>query len=482
MQPETGQIGRERLPRLRNLSRRVLGMRYVDPCVFGLVLASVVLLFVELSYPQGSLGRARLELVNEAINVVFVFELVLRYLASIHWRAFLREHWLDILAVMPLLRVFRLGRAFRLVRLLRVLALGVMLNRRMRLVGAVVKHGGVEFVILGGFLVLAIGFGTVGIATFEKNVTLASGQPVPMDIQTAFWAAIYSMFSAQYHMGIPDTVGGRIVVILLIFFGIGITAMVTGTMAAVMMEKMREGARMKGSSFEEMEGHVVLCGWNSHAPRILEVLHDQRGEKLHVVVVAELEELPDLGHRKVDPLRVHLLAEDFAKPESLRRANVAKARSAIVLSDLSKGRTPADADARTVLAALTIEKIAPKIRTCAELFEPAHQSHLRMAGVEDVVIAGEYSGSMLAYSALERGVLDVIHTLLRGEESTRLQRVPVDPALVGKTFEEALPHIKKTRDAILLAVDRAGGTLHLNPTGLTLAEGDVLILVGPRKA
>ncbi len=478
---ESGTVARpgERLPRLRRLARRFLAQPRVNSGVFLLVLISVVLLFVELSQPEHSAFRHELELANEAINVVFVLELILRWLAATSFRSFLREHWIDILAVLPLLRVFRLGRAFRLVRLLRLIALGVMLNRRMRLVSSMLRAGGVEFVILGGVLVLAIGFGTIGIATYEKHVSIAGGTLLPMDIPHAFWTTIFSMFSAQYHMEYPESIGGRIVVIILIFFGVGITAMVTGTVAALMVGKMKEGAGMKVASFEDYEGHVLVCGWNSHAPRVLEVLHAE--PQVQVVVVAELQELPDLTHRKVDSMRVSLLPEDFAKVEALKRANVEKARAAIILSDMSKGRTIQDADARTVLTALTIEKIASQVRTSAELFEQSHESHLRMAGVEDVVISGEYSGSMLAHSALERGILDVIQTMLRGGDDARLMRVPADPNVVGKSFEEALPILKKSRDAILLAVDRKEGGLHVNPYQFTLQEGDMLVLLGPKR-
>ncbi len=478
---ETRRVARtdERLPRLRRLARRFLAQPRVNGGVFLLVLVSVALLFVELSQPPDSAIRYDLELANEAINLVFVLELVLRWLAATSFRSFLREHWIDILAVLPLLRVFRLGRAFRLVRLLRLIALGVMLNRRMRLVSSVLRAGGVEFVILGGVLVLAIGFGTVGIATYEKHVSIAGGTLLPMDISHAFWTTIFSMFSSQYHMEYPESIGGRIVVVLLIFFGVGITAMITGTVAALMVGKMKEGAGMKSTSFEEFEGHVILCGWNSHAPRILELLHAEPA--VQAVVVAEMQELPDLTQRKVDMMRVYLLPEDFVKVEALRRANVEKARAAIVLSDMSKGRALQDADARTVLTALTIEKIAPRMRTSAELFDPAHESHLRMAGVEDVVIAGEYSGSMLAHSALERGVVTVIQTMLRGGDDARLMRVSPDAEVLEKSFEEALPILKRSRDAILLAVDRKGEGLHVNPVDFTIHAGDMLVLLGPKR-
>ncbi|TET47794.1 ion transporter [candidate division TA06 bacterium] len=58
--------------------------------------------------------------VNIALLGVFVADLGVIYKTSENWRRFIKQHWLDILMVIPYLRVFRIFRIFRLARFLRI--------------------------------------------------------------------------------------------------------------------------------------------------------------------------------------------------------------------------------------------------------------------------------------------------------------------------------------------------------------------------
>lgn len=58
--------------------------------------------------------------VNIALLGVFVADLGVIYKTSENWRRFLKQHWLDILMVIPYLRVFRIFRIFKLARFLRI--------------------------------------------------------------------------------------------------------------------------------------------------------------------------------------------------------------------------------------------------------------------------------------------------------------------------------------------------------------------------
>ena len=58
--------------------------------------------------------------VNIALLSVFVADLGVIYKTSENWRRSLRQHWVDILMVIPYFRVFRIFRIFRLTRFLRI--------------------------------------------------------------------------------------------------------------------------------------------------------------------------------------------------------------------------------------------------------------------------------------------------------------------------------------------------------------------------
>lgn len=86
--------------------------------------------------------------------------------------------------------------------------------------------------------------------------------------------------------------------------------------------------------------------------------------------------------------RVFLQQEDFTKVSSLEKAGVHRASICIILADTSRGRSDQDADARTILAALTVEKLKPNIYTCAELYNREFRSHLQMGKVNAFVVTG----------------------------------------------------------------------------------------------
>ena len=65
--------------------------------------------------------------------------------------------------------------------------------------------------------------------------------------------------------------------------------------------------------------------------------------------------------------RVHFPNDDFTKVATLEKAGIHRANTCIILSDMSQGRSVQDADARTILAALTVEKLNLDIYTCAEI-------------------------------------------------------------------------------------------------------------------
>jgi voltage-gated potassium channel len=111
-----------------------------------------------------------------------------------------------------------------------------------------------------------------------------------------------------------------------------------------------------------------------------------------------------------------------------------------------------DRDARTLLAALTIEKLRPGIFTCAELLRRENIEHLSMAKVEEIVIGDEYMGHLIAHSSRARGIIKVMDELLTASAGISFIKSPCIVS-VGKTFLDAFVKIKTDQDAILMAVE-----------------------------
>jgi voltage-gated potassium channel len=407
------------------------------------------------------------------IGLVFALELLVRYLAATSRARFFREHWADLLAVAsiapPLAAAYP---ATRLLRLLRVLTLGRIVRRLPSLPGFARRKTARRALGLLGFVSLAAVTASAALIAFEggENPQLASfGQ--------AFWFSLYSIFATQPTPEPPVTLGGRIVSLVLIFVGLSMFALFTGSVSAAVLHRLRnEGTG--AMDWEDLEDHLVICGWNRKAEIIVrEYDLGHKDDPMPVVVIARFDgatpQFTDPGLRS----RVLFLDEDFTKVSALERANIANAATCIVLSDTTRGRNERDADARTILAALTIEKLNPKVYTCAELNRREYAQHLELGAVDDYVVGGEHSGFLLAQAALNRGTLNVFSELLSYEYGHKFCRIDVPTSCVGKTFIDAFIDLKRDKNVTLVAVMDKSGKTHINAREHTLKKSDALIVI-----
>ncbi|MBI3928713.1 MAG: ion transporter [Armatimonadetes bacterium] len=437
-----------------------------------LIVFSVALLAEELTLPEGSLAQERSLLLQEGITILFVIELSIRYVAMRHRRRFLQEYWVDIVAVLPLFRVFRVFRFLRLLRLLRLFRLTHLLTANTRLFQFLLRRRVAEHVLTGLLLMFTLVFGTLGMSMFEHGPATGVDRLV-----NSFWATIFSLVAGEYVVQYPLTTGGKLVSLFVQFCGLGFFALVTGTVSAVMIEKLREGAVLKRIMLEELENHVLICGWNSGVEMILmELQNHPTFRERDYIVVAQRDELPEM-QGVPNPGRVHLVNEDFTRVEVLRRCAV-RAGVAIIVSDVAQGRTRQDADARTVLAALTIEKLNPEVYTCAELSNAMNEPHLRMGGVNEVILTRDLAGHLLAQAALHSANVAVLQELLSPTSGSTVHPLPVAPELIGEEFGSILSQFRDQTGSIPIAVQCSDGRVMVNPDHHRLQAGDLLLCVG----
>jgi voltage-gated potassium channel len=152
----------------------------------------------------------------------------------------------------------------------------------------------------------------------------------------------------------------------------------------------------------------------------------------------------------------------------------------VILSDTSRGRGERDADARTILAALTVEKLSPQVYTCVELNRREYAPHLELGGVNSFVVGGEHSAFLLAQAAVNKAFFGVFTELLRFETGNRFCRSKVPDRWKGKTFFDAMVEMKEKHDAILVAIEDAAGHVIVNPREYTFVGGEDAIVIAAR--
>lgn len=448
----------------------------------ALVLVSVVLTLCEFTLTSTATPETRsllvqIELVNDLITLVFAIELSLRFVACPLKRRFFQEYWIDILAVLPLFRVFRSVRVIRLFRLVRLLRMFGVASRLAMHFPEILRRGALEYVFVCGLLALTVLFGTGAMMVFEGHPTGNSEQA--FDLQDSFWFSVYSLFAGEPIPGPPQTIGGRLVAVFVMFMGLTIFAMFTGTVSAFMVERLRTESGIV--DWDSLENHIIICGWNSKAEIIVaEFRASAAASQRPIAVITQFEgEPPTLAPdiRKT----VRFLNDDFTRIAALEQVGVHRAKTCIIMADTSGGRSEQDADARTILAALTVEKLNPAVYTCAELMNRSYASHLKMGHVNDFVVSGEYGGYMLAQAAMNRGLMGVFSELLTYQRGNEFYRTAIPEEWLGKHFNDLFTQLKLTHNAILVAVHAPSGEMIVNPSHHTFAEGDEIVVIAEQE-
>jgi voltage-gated potassium channel len=186
---------------------------------------------------------------------VLALELVVRFVAAENKWAFARKHPLDIAAVvLPILRPLRLLRLLTLLDVLNRYAGGSLRGR----VGVYLVGAGSLIVFMGSLAILDAERGQAGpIQTFGD----------------AIWWALATITTVGYGDMYPVTGEGRFVAAGLMFCGIGVLGVVTGTFASWLVERVEQ--------IEDMEEGVTATADDVRAlreeiVRLREDLQEQR--------------------------------------------------------------------------------------------------------------------------------------------------------------------------------------------------------------
>ena len=248
-------------------------------------------------------------------------------------------------------------------------------------------------------------------------VLLAVEGPTNDGLDTAsevLWFSVYSMVGGEPIGGEPLSYVGRWTTLILMLGGLTIFGVFVGTVSASMVTQLRGRLDMHELDIDELSNHVVVCGWNHSVRTVLgELFGPGTPSDRSVVIVTEVPipetEIPGDVVR-FDRFYTHI--GDFTRESVLEAVQIRRAESVILMADDLVQRSDQDCDARTVLAALTVEKLSSGIYTVAELHSRQSEDLLRGFGVEDVVVADFYSGMILGSVQRNRGLVSVLDDIL----------------------------------------------------------------------
>jgi voltage-gated potassium channel len=198
-----------------------------------LTFAGLAILFVVVGFAEpddGATGSGFLPVANLALTIVFGAEFATRFLAAKDRSAYLRGHWIDLVALVPTVRGLRVLRLLRLLRLVRAFS-GV--YRALNDLDRIANHRGLARLIIVWLAVMVVC--SVGYYLAENGVSQWVNSPLD-----ALWWGIVTLSTVGYGDVYPVTPEGKIFASLLMILGIGLFGAITATMASYLVATQDE--------------------------------------------------------------------------------------------------------------------------------------------------------------------------------------------------------------------------------------------------
>lgn len=171
----------------------------------------------------GFLDETDLTIATErALTILFGLEFVGRIAIAPDRRAYLRGHWIDLVALLPTTR------ALRLLRLLRLLRASAGLFRALSQVERLAAHRGLVWLFVIWLSVAVISSIWLFAVEADSNPDIAS----PLD---ALWWGIVTLTTVGYGDVYPRTAEGRIAAMVLMVLGISLYSAITATITSILI-------------------------------------------------------------------------------------------------------------------------------------------------------------------------------------------------------------------------------------------------------
>ena len=267
-----------------------------------------------------------------------------------------------------------------------------------------------------------------------------------------FWWAIVTMTTVGYGDFSPETPGGRIFAVFIMFAGITLVSLLTASISSIFVaQKIREG---KGLEKLNLNNHIVLCGWNINADKLINSIYELKSDNKNfdLVLVNELSE-EDITQikSKFAKIRIHFVAGDFTQEETLHRASITTSNSVIVIPN-NLNNDNESYDVKTIFATLTIKSIDASIRVVAYLLDRENLTHIKRAEADEVVVSDDFSLNILASHIVDPGVPQASNHLINTSSDSRLKRKTIPGNFIGKKYSELFDHFRGDDGSLLIGL------------------------------
>lgn len=284
----------------------------------------------------------------------------------------------------------------------------------------------------------------------------------------SLWWEIVTMLTVGYGDRYPVTPWGRFFGGVSMFCGVAATAVLTAKISSVFLEMALRDRRGIVDT-DALKNHYVICGWKNEMHSLLNhILASNTGLKASQIVLvnnvsdATIEALHEFPALKT----VKVIRGDFFSADVLKRAAPERAQKILILADATpnaKGAIPTitEADARTVMTAMSLNNIAKGVPVAAEILDTDMAQYLKIAHVHEIIYSRDYSRLLLAMASTGTGITNIFHDLLNPHGQFALGTHEIPEELAQKTYGQLKELFQqKHPDMTLLGILENSGNSH----------------------
>ncbi len=283
------------------------------------------------------------------------------------------------------------------------------------------------------------------------------------------WWGIVTLLTVGYGDRFPVSIEGRWFAGLLMICGVVGIAIVTAKISSYFLERaLRE--RRGFVDTQLLQKHFVICGWKDEmSDFLLHILDSNKNiSDSDIVLVnnvsdSEIESMLAIPRLK----KVKIIKGDFFIEIILKRAAPERAEKILILADATPNQggqipTMTEADARTIMTAMTLNSIAKGTPVVAEILDSAMDQYLKLAHVNEIIYSRDYSRLLLAQASNGTGVSNIFHDLLNPHAPYFIATEIIPEVYLNGTYEALQNLFKKSKtNQILIGILENSGNSHV---------------------
>jgi voltage-gated potassium channel len=302
--------------------------------------------------------------------------------------------------------------------------------------------------------------GTLGYWLIEPKYTLFD----------SLYMTVITITTVGYEEVHKLSTAGRWFTMFLLFWGVFtlfytaseiLRIVISGEMADIL------GRQVMLRSLEEMNNHLIVCGYGRMGQRVCEEFARQQ---IPFVVIDRNTDLP----ATFDVKGGIPLVGDATSDELLLKAGVKRARALV---------TVVASDADNLYITMSARLLNEKLYIVARAEEEPAAQKLTRAGANRVVSPYVIGGLRVASAVLRPAVVDFIELATRTEHmDLQIEEATIQPGsrLQGATLQAS--KVRQDLNVIIVAIKKKGGHMLFNPPSDAVMEaGDTLIALGHRQ-